>query len=458
MPSSYYYAYQGIVSDNIGPNGEILLKTVDPENKFPDGVPSPLFNEDFLNGDNILHTAIGKVFDADFTLDRTEKTVGGQRTYIYTLAQDRRFFYNSDGTLNTLLQRQKSYNTNIAKELMPMNIIYQNKEYTNPAYSTRITIPFILPEDEEDYTMTIKGDDCVWVYLDGQMIIDLGGLNYVLSSNANYGKLNFSRDNATVWKVKTVNSYIENKTTTFTINDGRYHELEIVQIDNYSGEGCLFIETTLPFEKVTPESGDPQSSFEVQNVISSEMLTPNLADYVDELDFKNTVYIDAPHTAHEMNIYPDSHVSLYGNYNGTYYDREDYENDTGWVYTDDEAMLNRLADIDLGRNDIYATLGLIYPGTTEIESDAFQTARYQKTIVQTGENTTKNVTSLFSTSVTNYNGTGLYNNENFLLGSTANKVKHLQKYTAGTSIPSMEYPGNTYGNFAWTNKPSSTAP
>ncbi len=446
---SHRAAYPGIVADHLGENGEILINTTDPSGECEE-VPSPFFNEDFLDGNNTFNTAIGKAFDAEFTFDRTEKTINGKRTYIYALAQDRRFFFNPDGTLNTELQKHYSKTSGISKELMPLNYLNNSNEYTNAGYAQRIDVPFILPDDGEKYTMTIKGDDCVWIYLDGQLIIDLGGLNYVYDSDNILGTLNFTNNNATVNYVRTVNGMQQNYTTTFSINDGRRHELTIVQIDNYTGEGCVFVETDLALESVVPEDGAPESSYEIENIISSPEMSDNLSSFVDSLDIKNTVFVDAPHTAGEMNIVPSENVSLFSSYTGNYNDREYYEAEYGWEYTNGEAVLNRLADIDLGRNEIYASLGLVYPEFAEIESNAFQHASYVKTILNDGGNT-KDLSGLFNTSVTNYQGQGMYNGSKFLIGTTDDQYKRLQKYS-DSKIPSMEYPGDNYGNFAWTNK------
>lgn len=447
-----FSAYQGIVADKLGENGEIMAKTVDPDNQFG-GVVLPFFNEDFLNGDNSLHTALGKVFDATYMFDRTEKTtVDGKRVYTYSLAQDTRCFLNEDGTLDSELHKNNSKTSGICKELMPLNFMINNQEYTNPGYAQRIDVPFVLPDDGEEYTMTVQGDDCVWIYLDGELIIDLGGLNYVYNSNHIEGTINFTEGFSKVNNVRTTTTVVHNVINEFNVNDGQRHELTIVQIDNYTGEGCVLVETNLPLEYVIPQEGEPKSSYEIENKFSAPEMTNNLSSFIDSLDFKNSIFVDAPHKAGEMDIIPTGSVSLFNSYSGGYQDRKYYEQNDNWEYVDSEAVLNRQADIELGNKQTYAALGLIYSKDSEIESNAFQTSSYKKTVLKINDED-KDLTNLFNTSVSHYRGSGLYSYSQFLLGTTTDKYKRLQLYQSSDSkIPSMNYLGNKFGNFAWTNK------
>lgn len=439
----------GLLGNHLGSNGEILLNTVDSEN-LCDDVVSPLFNEDFLSGDNIYNAAVGAAFDATYKFERTEKIVNNKRTYVYTLAQDRRFFFDEDGNRITELYKRKSGaspSTTVYKELMPLNFMMDDKEYTNAGYAQRIDVPFVLPEDDEKYTMSVKADDCAWVYLDGQLIIDLGGINYVYDSSNNIieGELKFRENKAIVNFVRTESGFIKNYESTFEINDGKKHTLTFVQLDDYTGEGCLFVETTLPLESAVPVVGDPKSSYEVESRIKSPNLTENLGTFVDSLNITNKVFIDAPHTAGEMNITTNNGVSLYSDYKGTYKDRSYYENN-GWAYVDNEAVVNPQVDLYLGRNETHAALGLVYPGQTEIESNAYQKSESHGVFIDSFD-----ASSLFNTTLTNYQGTGMYSYSKFLLWDTSNQYKHLVRFV-GTNIQSMEYPGNDYGNFVWSNK------
>ena len=447
-----FSAYKGIVADHLGENGEIMANTVDPENRFS-GVQVPYFNEDFLNGDNSLHTAIGKVFDATYMFDRKENVVNGKRVYTYSLAQDTRFFYNQDGSRDTELYKNNSKTSGIYKELMPLNYMINNQEYTNPGYAQRIDVPFVLPDDDEEYTMTVQGDDCVWIYLDGELIIDLGGLNYIYNSNHIEGTINFTKGISKVNNVRTTNGVENNVIKKFNVNDGRRHKLTIVQIDNYTGEGCVFVDTNLPLEYIIPKTGEPKNSYEIENNFSAPEMTECLTAFIDSLDFKNSVYVDAPHKAGEMDIIPTNKTSVFNSsYTGEYKDRLYYEMNDNWTYHDGEAITNRQENIELGNKEVYAALGLIYEKDAIISSNAYQTANYVQTYLKVNEKN-KDLTNLFNTEVNNYKGDGLYSYSQFLLGKTKDKYKHLKMYkSSDNKIPSLEYPGNNFGNYAWTNK------
>jgi len=445
----------GTMEDFVDSNGKYCLKLNEPDELEDSSVPLPLLDKDFLEGDNAYNAKLGEVNDAVFMFDRTAKTSDGITSVWYTLAQDTRFFYNEDGTRDPVLYKS-TCDKRFQTELMPFNYRYNDEEYINEGYGMSIDVPFVMPTDNQNYTMTVSGDDYIFVYLDGRMILDLGGINSVQSSYNLQGTIDFNNQTATVNRVKGNNDYETNVTTSFSVNDGKVHTLTILQLDHNTGDGGLCIDTNLPLEKITPNA---KSSYEVESVFTASEMTDNLSSFVDSLNFKNKVEVDAPHYSGEMNIITAENVSLFDEYDGSYLDRSYYEEFEDWSYNEKITQIDKsVKTVDLTNKEIYASVGIMYIGDTTSENIDSQTSVLKKTIIDVdGEQ--KDASHLFETTVTHYQSDaaqsgkdGLYPYSKFLIGSTTDADKKLHKYEESERIPSINNPGTYYNNYAWTNK------
>ena len=450
ISNDVYAAVQGIVENKLGDDGEVLMKTNRPDGQGISPVVLPLFDESFLDGNNCLNAQIGETSDAVFMFDRTTKKQDGKETVWYTLAQDTRFFYNADGSRDAILYKSKT-NSELSKKLMPLNYINQEIEYRNSGYSVRFDVPFTAPESKNNYTVNVSGNNSTFVYLDGNLILDMGGVNSIENNDGgNIGTIDFLARKATVKNVKSLNSVICNIETDFNIEPGTQHTLTFIHINHNTSDGCFNVETNLPLKSDLPTA---MSSYEVKTKFSASKMTDKLSSFVDSLNFKNRIEVDAAHSSGEMLILPEEETSLFGGYSGGYRDRIFYEQNQNWKYDYSSNEIDKTKHtVDLGNEQTYASLGLVYQDAGSSADMESQKADMRKILLDNDGNI-KDLTKLFDVSVTNYheNLNGVYDGSNFLIGSVSDEEKGLSVYD-GDRIPSISDPGASFENYAWTNK------
>lgn len=137
---------------------------------------------------------------------------------------------------------------------------------TNPDYHFGMTMSakFIQPKDGKiqgnDMVFEFSGDDDVWVYIDGVLVLDIGGVH-----NAASGSINFANGNVTVGNNNNLNLrqlFADAKTTgDFVSGENRFADYTMHTINFYyleSGEGdsnckLKFNLPTVPKKSVTVE-------------------------------------------------------------------------------------------------------------------------------------------------------------------------------------------------------------
>ena len=450
IDGNIYAAVQGIIENKLSDNGDVLCRVNNPDGQYLTPVVMPLLNEEFLGGKNCLNAKIGEVSDAVFTFERTIKSTDNKEKVWYTLAQNTRYFYTEDGYRDVNLYRSRT-DPQLSDNLMPLNYMYNDKEYKNSGYAIRLEMPFTVSEDKNNYTVNVSGNDSVFVYLDGNLILDMGGVNDPSDKdNSNSGTIDFSSKKAIVKNVKALNSVINDVETTFELSDNQEHVLTFIQIDHDPGNGGLQIETDLPLKSSLPTA---KSSYEVKTQFSAANMTEKLSEFVDTLDFKNIVEIDAPHSSGEMEIFAEDRSSIFEEYKGKYLDRVFYEKNQNWVYSDNTDNVDKSKiTVDMVNQQTFAALGLVYSGHGFSEEIASQTAKPDTIYLEVnGKNI--DVTKLFDTSVSNYRSSGdeLYDVSNFLVGGISDDDKQLKAFE-GDRIPSINDPGVNSDDYAWTNK------
>ncbi|MCR5837441.1 MAG: starch-binding protein [Lachnospiraceae bacterium] len=65
-----------------------------------------------------------------------------------------------------------------------------NSKTLKYGFGTRMDIPFTVPQTGDEIKFNFRGDDDIWVYIDGRLVLDLGGAH----GNAE-GEINFTTDN-----------------------------------------------------------------------------------------------------------------------------------------------------------------------------------------------------------------------------------------------------------------------
>jgi fibro-slime domain-containing protein/pilin isopeptide linkage protein len=92
---------------------------------------------------------------------------------------------------------------------------------------------FTIPEDGiangKDMTYTFSGDDDVWVYVDGKLVIDLGGIHDAYGAQVNFNTGAITYFNPQAGGAAPSNSYISNLSEVFPggWKDGKIHEIKI---------------------------------------------------------------------------------------------------------------------------------------------------------------------------------------------------------------------------------------
>ena len=241
------YAFQGIVADKRDSDGDIVMNGTT--------LKEPHFNEEFLTSKNSKNAKLGEVYhNVEFPFTQKEVFVesdqkgkgvkywwfDSSKTSLYLRKDtnsDQLYLGNdSTGEATAEYLSEASHNVDSASDpnkvstpygFFPFNETTTSKSAVryNYGYGAKLEIPFTLTSTgtvKDDYNNEIpirfyfSGDDDVWVFIDNQLVLDIGGAHARVS-----GVLEFDqRDN----KKNTVTSYVSRVKNSKT--------------DNYGAEDC----------------------------------------------------------------------------------------------------------------------------------------------------------------------------------------------------------------------------
>lgn len=215
----YDYAYQGLVANttsNGKATGEPLLKGTE--------IVEPHFNKDFLLRENSKNAKLGEVYEnVKFPFTKVENLFGNEPDVDYWcfdskdttlyLKQDSgqnpdsKYFLQSQSTSN----RESSKNTGSTSNETP-KILYGYFPFNETAdpgvastynygFGTKLQMDFTLTDDgmletdngngtkvKTSIKFFFSGDDDVWVFIDGQLALDVGGAHGKVSGLLEFGK------------------------------------------------------------------------------------------------------------------------------------------------------------------------------------------------------------------------------------------------------------------------------
>lgn len=185
---------QGIVGKNLDDGNLITSYT----NENGDPVKVPFFNEDaYLNQSKYMRFYNNLQFP--FTKTTNDK---GVSTYSFDSAKNT-VYYDYD---NKKIVRNDDLKIHDASKENSIGYFPFNSTDPNPSakgnlnygFGTQFTIPFTVTEtgknvDGSDMEFNFTGDDDVWVYIDGALVLDMGGAH-----NKAEGKINFATQEATI--------------------------------------------------------------------------------------------------------------------------------------------------------------------------------------------------------------------------------------------------------------------
>lgn len=217
--SSGNNATQGLVADQLN-NNSLQLKT------DRGTALAPFFDKDFLNGNNSKNTVLGKVYE-NVTFPFVKKAMRSSSTestgtldYWYFNSADKEATNKNlqlkyDATDEYFLQSNneevKGSTTNGATangNYFPLNSKEQSGKASqlNYGFGQKFDLKFRLTSDgkvldsankEVPIEFNFSGDDDVWVFIDGQLVLDIGGDHAVVT-----GRIDFANKKATVSSAK----------------------------------------------------------------------------------------------------------------------------------------------------------------------------------------------------------------------------------------------------------------
>ncbi len=191
-------ARQGLADQSLGADGQLTIG----------GIAAPYFNESFLRGNNLLGTNIGYVFP-EVAFPFVKNSSGYWEFNSYESSQTLRmkldpsgsYFLDRVGEKNAV-HGYTSTSVTANSNFFPFNGTAESgkTEKLNYAFGARLDIPFYMTSDgqvemngkKENIVFQFFGDDDIWIYIDGQLVLDIGG-----DHGAVDGKIDFHECKAT---------------------------------------------------------------------------------------------------------------------------------------------------------------------------------------------------------------------------------------------------------------------
>lgn len=213
-------ATQGLVADQLN-NNSLQLET-----ESNGTVLAPFFDKDFLNGNNSKNTVLGKVYEnvtfpfvkkgMYWTFDSADNTAANKNLQLKYDDTDKYFLQSNTNPVKGCTTTEQTKDGNY----FPLNSSDQSGDASrdqsgdasrlNYGFGQKFDLKFRLTSDgtvlDSDnkrvpIEFNFSGDDDVWVFIDGQLVLDIGGDHAVVT-----GKIDFANKMATVSSAKNSSS------------------------------------------------------------------------------------------------------------------------------------------------------------------------------------------------------------------------------------------------------------
>lgn len=227
---AYYASVQGLAGNTLSStskneNGCGYLLTADGSGNMP------LFDYDKLKSNSNVASSVYEGLNFPFN----ESTFNGITTYSYDSFTDKNRVIDTDD-----FKVDKYSNATVGNDkgvgFFPFDKTTPTKNANKYGYGTEFDIDFYMSETgkltaadgtQKDITFNFSGDDDVWVYVDGVLVLDLGGAHKVSSGSINFSNMQViykaavdSSDNINnrTADPKTDDTYATNKEYVTTVN------------------------------------------------------------------------------------------------------------------------------------------------------------------------------------------------------------------------------------------------
>lgn len=219
---AYYASVQGLAGNTLSStskneNGCGYLLTADGSGNMP------LFDYDKLKLESNSNVASNVYEGLNFPFN--ESTFNGITTYSYDSFTDKNRVIDVDGDFKVDTYSNATVGNDKGVGFFPFDNSDSTKNANKYGFGTEFDIDFYMSETgkltaadgtQKDITFNFSGDDDVWVYVDGVLVLDLGGAHKVSS-----GSINFS-DMQVIYKAAVDSSDNINNRTADPKTDDKY--------------------------------------------------------------------------------------------------------------------------------------------------------------------------------------------------------------------------------------------
>lgn len=190
------YVAQGIVGKNLDNKGNLVTSYTKDGEQNGEQAKVPFFNESAYP-DQEKYMRFYNNLQFPFTKTTNDKGVStysfdSEKNTVYYDYDNKRIVRKDDLVIHDATeQKNRGY--------FPFNSTDPSaKDNLNYGFGTQFTIPFTVTEngknvDDSDIVFDFTGDDDVWVYIDGALVLDMGGAH-----NKAVGEINFAKQKATI--------------------------------------------------------------------------------------------------------------------------------------------------------------------------------------------------------------------------------------------------------------------
>ena len=204
--------HANVWKENDGSRRGLVDPTLTNDTLTQNGHAAPYFSETFLRGDNALDITLGSVYSNirfPFTQNKNGYWEYDSSTEGRTLKQDPDGTYYMDKTGAFYLNHGSEQEPVIVAAYMPFSEATAGegdtetnavrKEKLNYMFGQRLDLTFTVPEggqvnmadpeQEENMqpvTFEFQGDDDCWIFIDGQLVLDMGGIHDAVRGTINF--------------------------------------------------------------------------------------------------------------------------------------------------------------------------------------------------------------------------------------------------------------------------------